>query len=90
MTPTEVNLALRGLEAHLLEPRLTVMVRTSELSTLIAAYKQRRSEAEDALRSLTPGGSEFQTVHECLKYIQKQRQQQHEYIVRLASRKSTE
>jgi hypothetical protein len=35
-------------------------------------YRQRRSEAEDSLRALTPGGSEFQTVEECVAFVRQQ------------------
>ena len=33
------------------------------------ANRQRRSEAEDALRGLTPGGSEFQAPEECVAFV---------------------
>jgi hypothetical protein len=38
------------------------------------ANRQRRSEAEDALRGLTPGGSEFQTPEECVAFVRADRE----------------
>jgi DNA repair exonuclease SbcCD ATPase subunit len=54
----------------------------AENERLRVQIEQRTTEAESALRSLTPGGSEFQTVEECARYIRETREERWEAFKR--------
>lgn len=48
--------------------------------------EEKLAEAMKALRDLTPGGSEFQTVQECVGYIRRERDDRWESLKRFKSR----